>query len=237
MQYPPEGTPERDKVSKIGIEYRRQGRSREVVDPMNHFYLLYDTTTLVDKQPKLIGQSGWRVIKPTSTDIKFSQLVARYQSRLRQLSVTERIASWIFWTYDKLFDTFVPNWLYKLYSPILAGIAARRKRWHANRSEASKKAYRAEDKATGYYMLTLLSVLPEYERRGIGAMMLKWGLDIADEDDAPVYVSASESGAKLYAKHGFELASKSVCFEGEQYGGFETVIMRRPRGSERRKMI
>lgn len=65
-------------------------------------------------------------------------------------------------------------------------------------------------------------------------MLLRWGLDRADDDDAAIYVSATPASAKLYTKQGFELVSERVCFPGEKYGRFPAVIMRRKRLSERR---
>jgi GNAT superfamily N-acetyltransferase len=44
---------------------------------------------------------------------------------------------------------------------------------------------------------------PDYQKRGAGAMLVKWGCDLADENDVAAYVDASKAGAPLYKKHGF----------------------------------
>ena len=44
---------------------------------------------------------------------------------------------------------------------------------------------------------------PEYQRRGAGSMLLKWGCDLADENGVSLYVDASKAGAPLYQRFGF----------------------------------
>lgn len=44
---------------------------------------------------------------------------------------------------------------------------------------------------------------PEYQRRGIGSMMLKWGCDLADQLFLPAWVEASPEGNFLYRRFGF----------------------------------
>lgn len=44
---------------------------------------------------------------------------------------------------------------------------------------------------------------PDYQRRGAGLMLLKWGCNLADECGVAAYVDASKAGAKLYEKCGF----------------------------------
>jgi GNAT superfamily N-acetyltransferase len=51
--------------------------------------------------------------------------------------------------------------------------------------------------------LDTVATHPDYQRRGAGAMLVKWGCDLADENDVAAYVDASKAGAPLYKKHGF----------------------------------
>jgi GNAT superfamily N-acetyltransferase len=44
---------------------------------------------------------------------------------------------------------------------------------------------------------------PDYQKRGAGSMLMKWGCDLADKDGVPLYVDASKEGAFLYKKYGF----------------------------------
>lgn len=45
---------------------------------------------------------------------------------------------------------------------------------------------------------------PAYQRRGAGALMLKWGCDVADRLGLPAWVEASLDGCQLYKVFGFE---------------------------------
>lgn len=209
------------------------GRRPELYDPAIHIFGIYDTSIAVNGKPRLVGQSGWKVYKPASADPDVSPLVTKYSSRIRQTTFFGYLRDRLGWLYDNLLSAMIPKWVYRLWNPKLAAMLERRKRWTLNRAEAYRKAVLPEDIERGYYAVVVLGILPEYERRGIGAMLLRWGLDRADEDDAAVYVSATPAGAKLYTRQGFELVSKRICFSGEKYGGFPAVIMRRKRLSER----
>lgn len=48
----------------------------------------------------------------------------------------------------------------------------------------------------------MLAVDPAFARRGLGAKLLKWGLDRADERRLITFISASPAGRGLYEKHG-----------------------------------
>ncbi|KAL3435094.1 hypothetical protein BDV09DRAFT_168552 [Aspergillus tetrazonus] len=53
-----------------------------------------------------------------------------------------------------------------------------------------------------HYCLYMLAVDPAFARRGLGAKLLKWGLDRADERRLITFISASPAGRGLYEKHG-----------------------------------
>jgi len=52
-------------------------------------------------------------------------------------------------------------------------------------------------------LLDLLVTDPKYQGQGAGSMLIKWGLDIADELHVPAYLESSRVGHKLYGKFGF----------------------------------
>lgn len=56
--------------------------------------------------------------------------------------------------------------------------------------------------ATG---LQILCVWPEYQNRGAGSKLMKWGNDLADSIGAVCTVEASGAGMQLYEKWGYEL--------------------------------
>lgn len=49
----------------------------------------------------------------------------------------------------------------------------------------------------------MLSTHPDHQRRGAGAMVVKWGTDIADSLGLKAFVQGSRLGKHLYESHGF----------------------------------
>jgi GNAT superfamily N-acetyltransferase len=52
-------------------------------------------------------------------------------------------------------------------------------------------------------LLNILFTSPEYERRGVGSLMTKWGLERADQMCVPSFTEASMRGTPVYARSGF----------------------------------
>jgi GNAT superfamily N-acetyltransferase len=46
-------------------------------------------------------------------------------------------------------------------------------------------------------------VLPEYQRQGIGSLLLEWGKRRADELQAKVWITSTPQGVKAYEKNGW----------------------------------
>jgi len=65
-----------------------------------------------------------------------------------------------------------------------------------------------------FWYLGALAVHPDYQRRGIASMLLKWGLDAADRDGLPLYLEASQPGKPLYLRHGFFEVASATFFDG-----------------------
>ncbi|CAD6447582.1 a0b476ac-209d-4a3f-bf69-f14ecd4d24f4 [Sclerotinia trifoliorum] len=63
-----------------------------------------------------------------------------------------------------------------------------------------------------YFELAGLAVRPKFHRRGIGGMMLKYGIDLAQEEQIPVLLQASAVGTRLYTKFGFQEIRKTEVF-------------------------
>lgn len=55
-----------------------------------------------------------------------------------------------------------------------------------------------------FWYLASLSCHPDYQRKGLGAALVQWGLEQAEKDGVPVYLEATPMGAFLYKKLGFE---------------------------------
>ncbi|KAJ6174638.1 hypothetical protein N7485_005375, partial [Penicillium canescens] len=66
--------------------------------------------------------------------------------------------------------------------------------------EKERKRVMGDEK---HYYLDTLANHHDYQRRGAGSMLVKWGCDLADKDGVAAYVDASKEGAPLYQRRGF----------------------------------
>jgi GNAT superfamily N-acetyltransferase len=65
---------------------------------------------------------------------------------------------------------------------------------------------------------------PDYRRKGAGALMMRWGCDLADRLFLPGWIEASPEGTRLYREFGFYAVEET----GGELGG---VYMKRdPKG-------
>ncbi|KAK6393073.1 hypothetical protein LTR65_002764 [Meristemomyces frigidus] len=69
-----------------------------------------------------------------------------------------------------------------------------------------------------YMSLRLLVTLPTHHRRGAGSLLLHHGLEKADSQRLPVYLTAGVHGRPLYERFGFTVTSDCP-FDGRQWGG------------------
>ncbi|KAF1995860.1 hypothetical protein P154DRAFT_525963 [Amniculicola lignicola CBS 123094] len=69
-----------------------------------------------------------------------------------------------------------------------------------------------------YMMLNSLATHPDHERRGAGSMIVKWGVEKADELNIETYLNSSKIARPLYERHGFVLV-EGVEFDRTVWGG------------------
>ena len=79
---------------------------------------------------------------------------------------------------------------------------------------AVAKRYDFYDVLKEYWLLGMLGVDPAYQRRGVGGIILKHGLNIAADEKVPVTLQASVVGRKLYQELGFVTIQSSTLVDG-----------------------
>jgi GNAT superfamily N-acetyltransferase len=82
----------------------------------------------------------------------------------------------------------------------------------------SSATERSGEETQSYAFLANLVVAPEYQRRGVGKLLLESGLRRADELGLATWLDASPYGLGLYKKYGFKEV-KTLEFELGSWGG------------------
>jgi ribosomal protein S18 acetylase RimI-like enzyme len=224
-RYAPAKTAEREAQMQFAINFRLPDFKRILVNRDFHPFLVRDR-----ESGQVVALSNWKVTAPAKTVAGLAVESTDY----RALSKNEKLWSWLYWGRDKL-SKVLPNWLYSIFQPRNHGFYERKSRWFVKVLNNFSSSVLQSDKELGYWTLMHLGVSPHYGGQGIASALLQWGLNKADNDIRAIYIIATTAGAKLYRKHGFEVVSSDTYFPGEPYGGFEVLIMRRGRRSEREK--
>ncbi|KAF3015417.1 hypothetical protein E8E15_002082 [Penicillium rubens] len=80
--------------------------------------------------------------------------------------------------------------------------------------EESRKRYTTENDI----VLDLLATLPEYQGRGFGSAVLKWGMEKADASQSRIFLEGTPEGVPIYLKHGWKILEE-VVMDYTQFGG------------------
>lgn len=67
-------------------------------------------------------------------------------------------------------------------------------------------------------VLNLLATLPEYQGRGFGSAVLKWGMEKADASQSRIFLEGTPEGVPIYLKHGWKILEE-VVMDYTQFGG------------------
>jgi GNAT superfamily N-acetyltransferase len=88
---------------------------------------------------------------------------------------------------------------------------------YRSRVKQCEDKYLGKGEADEAWRLWTLAVDPSYQRRGIGGLLVDWGLNQARAKGAKAYTDASPFGKGLYLKKGFKIVENMiVCDDGDQ---------------------
>lgn len=112
--------------------------------------------------------------------------------------------------------------------------AARAKALSFNQPIVDKHTHWMGDRPHG--LLRYMAVSPNHRRKGAATMCVQWGIDRCKELGIPAYLEASEEGAPVYEKLGFEKVDVVECvWEGEVFA--YPVMIWWPGGMERKAAL
>ncbi|OTA04477.1 acetyltransferase, GNAT family [Trichoderma parareesei] len=65
-----------------------------------------------------------------------------------------------------------------------------------------------------HWYLELLAVKPQYQGKGAASLMLRYGVDKADEDKVECFLDASPKGQPIYERYGFRVVQSDTFLDG-----------------------
>lgn len=64
----------------------------------------------------------------------------------------------------------------------------------------------------------VVAVHPAHQKRGVGALLMEWGVGAAERLGVPVYLESTPKGVGFYQKLGFEKLKEGVLHKREAIG-------------------
>lgn len=59
---------------------------------------------------------------------------------------------------------------------------------------------------------------PDHQGRGAGRLLMRWGIDVADEKGLEILLNATPAGKPVYERYGFKSVEEFE-FDATKYGG------------------
>jgi GNAT superfamily N-acetyltransferase len=142
---------------------------------------------IIDGQ--VAGVATWKVPTPLRRSETLAELVYR-----KGIEYKDALEDWLF-----------PSWWY---------IHSRRDLFSNAQDECMDK-YLGKGNIDEMWYLAILCVNPKFQRRGVGAALVDWGLTHARARGEKAYLEASPFGKPLYIKKGFKVVGDLVVGEGD----------------------
>lgn len=115
------------------------------------------------------------------------------------------IAGWVRWVRKPTPSTPVPP---AAFSPSIypsVGDGAVASRFYQAHHDATRRIVDGEP----HWYIGPIVTSREFQRRGVGAALMEWGVRRVDEDGWMAYVTGSEDGRRLYEKFGFGVVEET----------------------------
>ena len=86
--------------------------------------------------------------------------------------------------------------------------------WKQNQQDAQAQIW---DDPRGYYFCNMVAVSPEAQGKGIGGLLFKKVLKMADEEGIKCYLESSRNvpNVQIYERMGFEMSREMECRDGD----------------------
>jgi ribosomal protein S18 acetylase RimI-like enzyme len=66
-----------------------------------------------------------------------------------------------------------------------------------------------------YLYCHVIAVRPDYQRKGVGQLLMKYGISVAQQAELPIYIESSKEAVKLYEKMGCRRLKERVEHEAD----------------------
>ena len=178
--YPVFGATAADREAGILASKERIWKAHES-NPASHWFYVEETKT-----GKVVGSTEWQ-LHERSPYVDGSPKLTAY------------------WWPEGEGREFCTEMVRQAYAP--------RHRWLRRPHVGQENPFRYHRPGAKYWVvlslvLNLMSVHPSHRRQGVGKLLMKWGLDRADEMGFEGWVEASESGKLLFETLGFRILIK-----------------------------
>ncbi|PYH89687.1 acetyltransferase, GNAT family [Aspergillus ellipticus CBS 707.79] len=84
-----------------------------------------------------------------------------------------------------------------------------------------------------HYYLDMLGTSPDFNGRGIGSALLRWGLERADEAGVDTFLASTPQGRPLYEKYGFGVVREWEVIPGYRQAAMARCVEKQPNDRRR----
>jgi GNAT superfamily N-acetyltransferase len=76
-----------------------------------------------------------------------------------------------------------------------------------------------------YIYCHVMAVHPDYQRKGIGKLLMEYGISVAQQVELPIYIESSQDGVRLYEKMGCQQIKQPTDDKTKDSGGETELVL------------